>query len=488
MKKTLTASVLAFAVFASSGASFAQQQAGVSAAVRGQVALARESANIVGRQVKSGEPIFLGDAITSGANSGLQVMLMDETVFTIGPNSQISIDEFVYDPSTSTGKVTASVAKGVFRFITGKIARKRPEDMTVRLPTATIGIRGTIVGGAVRTEPGADPVLDNVFNSLPSGGPNGPGDLNSFAVLLGPGSNNNTNDRGGSFTFQATVLPDGSFGPGAPGGDIDQVPLISRTNTAIGTRFGGGLTGLFEVQQNTTGQLTGLTQTNAGDQQDDEASGPGTEAKGEQPRNASNLANQRLVDGLNTALLEGGLLPPPPPPEDGSPALQQANFSELINIPMGSAFASLNGLNIGNVFNVSSGGIQFNFANNQADFFLSGITGGGLSGGSIACTSSCFFDYTNATGPAVLGLQGPGINANPLPANVAAAGVTINGTPSFSLCDNCVVSIVPNAVTPSGTSATVQATIGLIHASQNQVDVNDPNNPQGSVKVTIPPN
>lgn len=168
------------------------QQAGVSAAVRGQVALARASANIVGRQVQSGDPIFLGDAITSGKASGMQVMLMDETVFSIGPNSEISIDEFVYDPATDSGKVTASVAKGVFRFITGKIAQKRPEDMTVRLLTATIGIRGTIVAGAVRSTEGSDASVDQVFAGLKGTVPDAE-NAKDFVVLLGPGDENNTN-------------------------------------------------------------------------------------------------------------------------------------------------------------------------------------------------------------------------------------------------------------------------------------------------------
>lgn len=104
------------------------QQAGVAAAVRGQVEIAERS-GAVGRLVKSGEPIFLGNAIKSGAESGLQILLLDETTFTIGPNSELTIDEFVFDPKTSVGKVSASVAKGVFRFVTGKVARDQPANM-----------------------------------------------------------------------------------------------------------------------------------------------------------------------------------------------------------------------------------------------------------------------------------------------------------------------------------------------------------------------
>ncbi len=126
------------------------QQAGVAAAVRGNVDLTRPSANIADRQVRSGDPIFLGDAITSGKASGMQIMLMDETVFSIGPNSEVVIDEFVYDPATDPSKGTMSVTEGVFRFINGKIVRQRPEDRRARLPTSTQGIMR--LSGSVKSD------------------------------------------------------------------------------------------------------------------------------------------------------------------------------------------------------------------------------------------------------------------------------------------------------------------------------------------------
>ena len=125
----------------------AADHAGVAAAVRGQVTLARVA--IPAREVVSGEDIFMRDNLRSGISSGMQILLLDETVFTIGPQSEIVVDEFVYDPSTSAGKVGATVVKGVFRFVTGKIAHKNPSDMRVALPSGDIGVRGTIVAGRV---------------------------------------------------------------------------------------------------------------------------------------------------------------------------------------------------------------------------------------------------------------------------------------------------------------------------------------------------
>lgn len=153
------------------GSAFAQAkvQAGVSAAVKGEIQIASTGAG-VGRIAKSGEEIFLGDRISSGRNAGMQVLLLDETVFTIGAESAITIDEFVYDPATGDGAVAAQVVKGAFRFVTGRVARQKPRAMAVKLPIGAIGVRGTIVAGRVDGD-------------------------SSLVVLLGPGANTDTGER-----------------------------------------------------------------------------------------------------------------------------------------------------------------------------------------------------------------------------------------------------------------------------------------------------
>jgi hypothetical protein len=92
--------------------------------------------------IEIGSPLFLNEHIRTGPDGRLQVLLLDETVFTMGPGSDMVLDEFVYDPDTSLGKVTARLTKGVFRFVTGKV-RSGPDNLKVNVPTGTIGIRGT---------------------------------------------------------------------------------------------------------------------------------------------------------------------------------------------------------------------------------------------------------------------------------------------------------------------------------------------------------
>jgi len=166
--------VLSLALPLATSPARAADQAGVSAAVRGDVALTRVA--VVGHQVVSGESIFLQDAIKSGTRSGMQILLLDQTVFTIGPESELVIDEFVYDPKTNAGKLGAEITKGVFRFVSGKIAHEKPDDMTVKLPAGTLGVRGTMVAGRV----------DDVKKS-------------SRLVLLGEGAENDLKAPAGAF-------------------------------------------------------------------------------------------------------------------------------------------------------------------------------------------------------------------------------------------------------------------------------------------------
>ncbi|MGE0094257.1 MAG: FecR domain-containing protein [Alphaproteobacteria bacterium] len=146
-------------------------KAGIAAAVRGSVQQISRG-EPVGRAVQSGDAIFLGDEIKTGPSAGLQVVLMDETIFTIGPNASLAVDQFVYDPSNSKGKIAARIVTGGFRFVSGRVARNDPRDMTIGLPSGTIGIRGTSVEG----------VTD--------------GD-STLVVLRGPGPANNAGEREG---------------------------------------------------------------------------------------------------------------------------------------------------------------------------------------------------------------------------------------------------------------------------------------------------
>ena len=137
------------------------EQIGVTAALRGAVVrtASLQTGTPIG-QMSSGQKVFLGDDIKVGAQGRLQVMLLDETVFTLGANSVMRIDEFVYDPGRANiARLTTSIKSGAFRFVSGRVARLNNDAMKVKLPAATIGVRGTSVGGEVEEDGTATLIL-----------------------------------------------------------------------------------------------------------------------------------------------------------------------------------------------------------------------------------------------------------------------------------------------------------------------------------------
>lgn len=114
---------------------------GVAAEIRGDVTLVYPN----GQRAKANAqtPLAFGTRVITGPRGRAVFRLLDETTVTMGADGEMVMDEFVYDPDTSLKKMSIYVAKGVFRYITGKIARRDPANMVVRTQVATLGPRGT---------------------------------------------------------------------------------------------------------------------------------------------------------------------------------------------------------------------------------------------------------------------------------------------------------------------------------------------------------
>lgn len=142
------------------GGAIAAEFIGVAVALRGDVirVASVSGAGDVG-PVSSGTRIFLGDEIEVASGGRMQIMLLDETVFTLGSGARLTMDEFVYDPATQSGSMSTQITRGAFRFVSGKLAKSSPDAMKVKLPSASISIRGTQVAGIVDEDGGSQIVL-----------------------------------------------------------------------------------------------------------------------------------------------------------------------------------------------------------------------------------------------------------------------------------------------------------------------------------------
>ena len=128
----------AFFVFSSTVAYAAEKSVvGVISAAVGEIY------NQNNKKLKSGDKIYFGDSIIVKDKSNSQILLLDETVMSVGSNSEIKIDEFIYDPKTKDGKILSQIKSGSMKVLTGGVSEKNPANLEIKVPAGTIGTRGT---------------------------------------------------------------------------------------------------------------------------------------------------------------------------------------------------------------------------------------------------------------------------------------------------------------------------------------------------------
>jgi hypothetical protein len=90
-----------------------------------------------------GSPVFLGSRLRTGAKSSLGVTFKDNTMVAMGPDTELTVDEYLYAPDQGQLKLVASMLKGSLNYVSGLIAKLRPDAVSVKTPTGIIGVRGT---------------------------------------------------------------------------------------------------------------------------------------------------------------------------------------------------------------------------------------------------------------------------------------------------------------------------------------------------------
>jgi hypothetical protein len=130
----LIAGLAGFAAQASAG-----DAKGLVVASRGTVIANSEADS---RELKQGDEIFVEDEIMTGPKSFAVVQFLDGAKVTIKPNSEIVIEDYVYN-GNADDKATLSLVSGGLRVITGAMAKNNPENYKVKTPVALMGVRGT---------------------------------------------------------------------------------------------------------------------------------------------------------------------------------------------------------------------------------------------------------------------------------------------------------------------------------------------------------
>ena len=102
------------------------------------------------RDLETGLEVFFNEKITTNASGRAQLLFRDGTSLTVGSSSEMTIDEYVFDPDTDTGELVINISKGIFRLVGGKISKNTPVVFNTK--TATVTLRGGIGGLTVSNE------------------------------------------------------------------------------------------------------------------------------------------------------------------------------------------------------------------------------------------------------------------------------------------------------------------------------------------------
>lgn len=92
-----------------------------------------------------GDSVYQGDVIETPDGSGVGITLADTSNFSLGENSEMVLDELIYDPGSQEGSAILSLVEGTASYVSGQIAKINPNAVSIETPVATIGIRGTKV-------------------------------------------------------------------------------------------------------------------------------------------------------------------------------------------------------------------------------------------------------------------------------------------------------------------------------------------------------
>ena len=104
-------------------------------------AVVRRGVNAI--PIREGMHLLLNDILQTAADGSLGVILQDGTCISLGPNTELTVDRFVYQPVDGKFGLLLRLGRGMLAYISGRIAQFSPESVSVETPVGVLGLRGT---------------------------------------------------------------------------------------------------------------------------------------------------------------------------------------------------------------------------------------------------------------------------------------------------------------------------------------------------------
>jgi hypothetical protein len=108
--------------------------------VQGRSFIQRASQSV---PVTEGLHLLVQDVLRTEADGHVAFILRDGTRVSLGSNSEMKLDQFVYEPAQNSYGLILELTKGILAYISGKIAKFSPESVKIQTPVGIIGVRGT---------------------------------------------------------------------------------------------------------------------------------------------------------------------------------------------------------------------------------------------------------------------------------------------------------------------------------------------------------
>jgi len=131
---------LPLALLLASAAAAANDDVGQIKVAKGQVSVDRAGKSM---PAQVGMPLASADVLKTGTDGSVGITMRDNSLLSAGPNSVLALERFEFDPTTHQGRFDSRLDRGTLAVVSGRLARQSPQAMTVRTPSAVLGVRGT---------------------------------------------------------------------------------------------------------------------------------------------------------------------------------------------------------------------------------------------------------------------------------------------------------------------------------------------------------
>ncbi len=84
-----------------------------------------------------------GDTLRTGSDGSLGAIFRDDTLLSLGPESELTIDEFVFSPGENKMAMVLRMLRGLAAYVSGNMAKLAPDAVRFETPVGTVGVRGT---------------------------------------------------------------------------------------------------------------------------------------------------------------------------------------------------------------------------------------------------------------------------------------------------------------------------------------------------------